>query len=775
MAVEVKYLTSATAVFLNLQSGCARPYWEVNITVSGDASTTSGILGQAYSANNHIVSMGSIDREKPITVSGLSRIIAGDLNISLDNTSGLYSPRHTGSIFCDAAGSAKDYMHSVINVWGGFENISGTAYTLQRGSFLLTKLELDSANRLAYITAEDIAKIPLNRYVGLPDLSGTALSWVPTSGYSTKAIMSELLSGVGLTAGQYSLESGLNFFEYELVSAQIGMEIAKLAQANDGFVYTNGNGQIVFGLNQPAFDVQGVDYALNGNNNTMGLRYSIDVNSLLNKVQINYTSGSNLSRSAEDTSIVKGRAQIITNDVIRLNSVAISLSSRLLEQFKIYKPYIEVNNLWLPSLELGDIIEVTDTGTHQTAISYEIFHIIDDIDNLKTKIQAVDITNNETKGATRQKWGFVSSNELTNPDFETWSDGPASAPDGWAKVGADSTIAREDTIIKLGTYSAKLTRVGTNCYISQSVHANKGIAYWQGKTVTFSVWVNTDTALTAVATIGDGVAQSNSSYHTGGSTWELLTVTRTIDASATYVTVYLQVVTNDKIAYIDGAICIEGSDTTERGYYFTEGWHSGFAFTSMDSATGSSTDYLENANFETVSGNSPANWFSNGSGTATIDGVTFYEGAGAAKVVHSGAGIGWMRIYNSGRDSANITGDMLTASYPLQFSAWVKCAVSNCAFIQIDLSSTAQRSIHHPGDNQWHQLAVVVNPEITDTSAVMCSMYVTGTASEAWFDQARLRFDVGFDSLGNLNGIITTGYAASGAGTTGIELPFLTY
>ena len=230
--VEVKYLTSATAVFMNLQSGLARPYWEVNITVSGDASTTTATLGQAYAANNNIISMGSIDRTKPVLSSGLSRIVAGDVTLTLDDRSGTYSPLHTGSIFADAGGSARDYLHSIINIWAGFENTSGTAYVVQRGSFLLTKLETDGQNRTTRLTAEDRAKIPLERYLGLPDISGTASVWYPLSGINTKAIMTEMLSAIGFSSTQYSLASALDFPDFSIQEGKIGEQLAKLAQAN---------------------------------------------------------------------------------------------------------------------------------------------------------------------------------------------------------------------------------------------------------------------------------------------------------------------------------------------------------------------------------------------------------------------------------------------------------------------------------------------------------------------------------------------------------------
>ncbi len=150
------------------------------------------------------------------------------------------------------------------------------------------------------------------------------------------------------------------------------------------------------------------------------------------------------------------------------------------------------------------------------------------------------------------------TNLLSNGDFENWSAGASAAPDGWVLDGAGASVAREGTIIKLGTYSAKLTRAGTDCSLNQAIHATRGIAYWKSRKVTVSKLVYATVADRARLSIQDGVDTTNSSYHTGNSTWQLLTVTHTVNASATGVTVYGQVNTGDTSAYFDGAMLVEG-------------------------------------------------------------------------------------------------------------------------------------------------------------------------------------------------------------------------
>ena len=147
---------------------------------------------------------------------------------------------------------------------------------------------------------------------------------------------------------------------------------------------------------------------------------------------------------------------------------------------------------------------------------------------------------------------------LSNGDFESWVAGTAVAPDGWTASGAGIAIAREATIIKLGTYSTALTRAGTDCSISQLFYTGKGIAYWRGKTVTVGCWVYATVADRARIIIQDGVQAVGSSYHTGDSTWQWLTATRTIDNSAASIYVALLVENGDTTAYFDGAMLVEG-------------------------------------------------------------------------------------------------------------------------------------------------------------------------------------------------------------------------
>jgi len=152
-----------------------------------------------------------------------------------------------------------------------------------------------------------------------------------------------------------------------------------------------------------------------------------------------------------------------------------------------------------------------------------------------------------------------SENLLENGDFAYWPNGDSSAPYGWLLAGAGATIAKESTIVKIGNYSTKLTRSGTDCVIYTNAHLKKGATYFRGRNITFGCWVYATVASRAYIYIGDNGGTTVSSPHTGDSTWQWLTVTRTVNAGATLIQPALYVANGNTSAYFDGAICIEGT------------------------------------------------------------------------------------------------------------------------------------------------------------------------------------------------------------------------
>lgn len=147
-------------------------------------------------------------------------------------------------------------------------------------------------------------------------------------------------------------------------------------------------------------------------------------------------------------------------------------------------------------------------------------------------------------------------NLLEWSNMEDWVDGASAAPTNHTLTGASATVARESTIVKQGTYSARVTRVGTDCTL---YYDHPDYTLYPGRQMTFGCWVYATVASRARISLGDGVGTSNSSYHTGDSTWQYLSVTRNVDTAATRIRVGMEVNTGNTSGYFDGGVLIEGA------------------------------------------------------------------------------------------------------------------------------------------------------------------------------------------------------------------------
>lgn len=150
-------------------------------------------------------------------------------------------------------------------------------------------------------------------------------------------------------------------------------------------------------------------------------------------------------------------------------------------------------------------------------------------------------------------------NILAWSDMEDWvENGTSAAPTGHVLSGGSATVARESTIIKKAVYSAKVTRVGADATL---YHDHIDFADYEGRKMTFGCWVYATVASRARIAISDGVGSTNSSYHTGDSTWQFLTVTHDVDSSNTRLRAEMHVNTGNTAAYFDGGVLCEGTDT----------------------------------------------------------------------------------------------------------------------------------------------------------------------------------------------------------------------
>jgi hypothetical protein len=118
---------------------------------------------------------------------------------------------------------------------------------------------------------------------------------------------------------------------------------------------------------------------------------------------------------------------------------------------------------------------------------------------------------------------------LTNGDFETG--GLGNAPTGWTKTGTGTAILGPDE--HSGEYECTMTPDGADFTIYQDMITWSNS--YRNVPVRAEAWFYTGNVsqCTAKITIDDGVGATNSSSLAANSAWTKLTVTRTLDASAT--------------------------------------------------------------------------------------------------------------------------------------------------------------------------------------------------------------------------------------------------
>lgn len=276
------------------------------------------------------------------------------------------------------------------------------------------------------------------------------------------------------------------------------------------------------------------------------------------------------------------------------------------------------------------------------------------------------------------------------------------APTGWNLSGTGATVAREEGIIKLGTYSAKLTYGTVPCYLLNSDYLDfkgLGTTYWKGRTLTFGCWVYS-TGVQARLNFYDGIVVSQA-IHSSTVGWEYLTITATVSATATSVEFTCRVTTSG-YAYFDGVSV-------------------------TDSVTG--TVVINNAYFDVWAGLSPSSWTLTGTGAGFSKSIEQLQlGDYSGKLTRIGA-------------DTSISQTITTLAYKgknLFLGAWVWASIPNVARVRAyDNILGAASSEYHSGSSKWEWLSIA---KTTSASSSIINAYldVVDIDTTVYFDDAEM-------------------------------------
>ena len=146
---------------------------------------------------------------------------------------------------------------------------------------------------------------------------------------------------------------------------------------------------------------------------------------------------------------------------------------------------------------------------------------------------------------------LVVDNILANNDFETA--GGTTFPD-WTEVNSP-TVSIETSRVFHGTNSAKVVASGDVGQLTQTLDVN--IDELAGKTATFKVRVWTNDSSQARLKIDWGTSTETGDYHTGDSSWRLLTAEAAVPTDATQVQVICEVAASQTAYFDTGWFAVE--------------------------------------------------------------------------------------------------------------------------------------------------------------------------------------------------------------------------
>lgn len=171
----------------------------------------------------------------------------------------------------------------------------------------------------------------------------------------------------------------------------------------------------------------------------------------------------------------------------------------------------------------------------------------------------------------RNNWNALALTALGNvvkdPTYDVWPVSDTAAPATYTLAGTGAAILRTgtglaDTNRKVGDFAARVTSggaaVATLNQLLLPTAAMTKANYLLGTSVSVGVWVRSATASAVRVGIADGVGTTYTSFHTGGSTWQWLSVTHTLSASAGRIELVQEVGAGTIVGYFSGSTVVLG-------------------------------------------------------------------------------------------------------------------------------------------------------------------------------------------------------------------------
>jgi len=298
---------------------------------------------------DRVISVSNLSQEIPVKPNKLGNIVADDVTIKVENTDGFFSELNPESKFYD-----RFYLNDEIRIFSGFTLLEGDEFAVT-GRFNVDRIDIDNRGE-AQIYCRSLLRESLDKIIGMPEDNQANPKFF--SG-KVKAIMETLLTGdeyAGISAENVHIEDlNWSFYNISVEEETVGEVLQKLAQACDGVVYTNNQGDIYF---KSWTKLTTGTYDIKPDVNMIGMRYTGQRRDRLVKKAI--VKGAQLVQGTCVSELGIGRDITIKNKFVQVSEQADYIAGSVIKRYGQDETELELWSAYLPSVKILDTVQITE-------------------------------------------------------------------------------------------------------------------------------------------------------------------------------------------------------------------------------------------------------------------------------------------------------------------------------------------------------------------------------------------------------------------------------
>ena len=353
-----------SAAFLAAQNSATKtPAKKIQLYIASGAN-----LGNKIDITGKVSNIGNIIQEIPVKPDKLGDIIPGNIIITVDNSDKYFSELVASSVFYN-----RFILDDEIRIFSGF-NLSGRNEYQVSGRYLIDKV-VTSNQPIAYIYCSSLLRESLDKIIGEP-VNNEANPKVYEGTWKVKKLMEDLLT----TYANLNIEN-INIEDYDRSFSNITIEnktvkyvIQRLAQACDGVIYTDNQGDIFF---KTWDNMSAGTYEIKPNRNLVTIKVT---GQRRDRYVIKAIVTGDVGIQGEyDSGNTTGRIVTINNEYVQTEAIANTIAQNTVDRNNQSEMELDLSSCYLPSVKILDTVLITDTLSGLSATPFLVNSIDKDV------------------------------------------------------------------------------------------------------------------------------------------------------------------------------------------------------------------------------------------------------------------------------------------------------------------------------------------------------------------------------------------------------------